>query len=149
MAYRDTLTGEWSGDFSYFTRKQAGIIYRAYKCGNVKMTRKQVNFMYDSVGDTDADTYGLKQAVGFIIDGQFDLAQACIDGREVREVEVVDSITEHLVTQEDAEFAVSHYGWGYDGHETNDWRAQLGMFAELLIGTIYEERVTHTEWAIC
>ena len=84
MAYRNVLTGEWEGSFAYFTRKQANIIYRAYKTGRVKMTRKQTSEMYDMVEDTEADYTLYQRVCGFICEGKDNLAQALLNGREVR-----------------------------------------------------------------
>ena len=73
-----------------FTRKQAGVIYRAVKTNKITMGREAVSYMYDLVdyydseridwhGDINSAIRELKMAVDAIFDGNYEEAQECID----------------------------------------------------------------------
>lgn len=76
--------------YSYFTKKQANIIYSAFKRGNVTLTKKQSKMLYDLIGRNERFSpmsmaerqarHSFEDAVKCILDGKFELAQACIDG---------------------------------------------------------------------
>jgi hypothetical protein len=86
--------------YAYLTKKQAGIVYAAMKRGDVTMSKKQVRDMYDMVGDPKANYYHIDNAVGHIINGRLDMAQAEIDGKYTKCVTVVTSVEKVLVTEE-------------------------------------------------
>ncbi len=69
-----------------FTRKQAGVIYRAVKEGKIQMSKEDINSMYywadrECYSDT-ADAYHLdelKLAIDLIFEGCYEGAQNRID----------------------------------------------------------------------
>ena len=137
MAYRDCLTGSWYGNFRYFTRKQAGCIYAAYKRGDLRMTRKQVNHMYNVVGDTEAesDCEFYSQILSFIFDKRLDLAQAMLDGKNVHMVE--HEIKADILVTQDVMDNPSKYGLGW------------GDLIFYEVGDRYEEVIeVTTEWVV-
>lgn len=99
MAYADVLTGNWNGNFAYLTRKQANVIYATYKRGDIAMSKAQANEMYDAVGDTENEgAYAFyKQVLDFIFKKRLDLAQALLDGKQVR---YDDGYEEVAITQD-------------------------------------------------
>ena len=111
--------------FSYatFTRKQANVIYTAFKRGELTMTRKQTSAMYDLVGkqrvtEAEAKMRGMfERVIGFVFDGNIEMAQALLDGREVRKV--YETITK-VYTEQD---------------EADDW------FGYIKVGDTYTEKV--------
>lgn len=92
--------------YNYLTKKQANIVYAAIKRGDLVASRKWINDMYNTVGDcTDSSLEMMNRVnmvVSFISRGQLDLAQAIIDGKDVCERFVVTSITNVLITEENA-----------------------------------------------
>lgn len=72
-----------------FTRKQAGTLYAAHKSGNILMTRKQIDAMYDLVNCPHKDMSAeqrklharLKDALDFVCMDEYELAQDCINGK--------------------------------------------------------------------
>ena len=73
---------------SRFTRKQAGVIYRAYKTGEVKMDRETTSRMYDLVndgecvdwnGEINREIQSLKLAIDAIFENDFTKAQQHLD----------------------------------------------------------------------
>ena len=80
-------------DYVKFTKKQANVVYAAYKRGDVKMTRKQVTHLYNCVGTNDFKFSGV---CSFICEGRLDLAQAILDGHKVEAYEVKTVVREEL-----------------------------------------------------
>ena len=85
------------------TKKQAGIIYKNIKNGNITVPKGFAKAMYDGVALSDFQlgkaSTNIKdvsekcfKAIDFICNGQIELAQAIIDGHEVTQVKVVDGI---------------------------------------------------------
>ena len=76
--------------YSTFTRKQANTIYGAFKGGEIVLTKAQSRKMYDMIGanwlapEDREFVYALERAIGYIVDGKLDFAQAAIDGKLVR-----------------------------------------------------------------
>lgn len=78
-----------------FTRKQANALFAAYKCGDVFMTRKQINSMYALIGYAYKDMTEeqrklraqFRDALDYIQSCEFDLAQKRINGKSVDEAE--------------------------------------------------------------
>lgn len=74
-----------------YTRKQMGVIYRAMKEGKLTIDKADVSYLYDwadrdyQVFNTndqrqfDAMHYGMKNAVQFVFDGNYESAQVSID----------------------------------------------------------------------
>lgn len=71
-----------------YSRKQAGVIYRAFKEGNIEMTKSAVSKLYD-FADRDFDLHemklaenlhnAVKAAVGFIFENNYKSAQVSIN----------------------------------------------------------------------
>lgn len=74
-------------NYSYFTRKQANILYAATKRGELTIDRRTMSAIYDLVGDTSREVYAFRskaeQAIGFLFKDRADLAQAVLDGKTV------------------------------------------------------------------
>lgn len=74
--------------FNYFTRKQANIIYAAIKRGEIKMTKRDVNRMYNLVGVRgfnlsveDCEFLGkLDNVITAIFDSRLDVANGLLNG---------------------------------------------------------------------
>lgn len=76
--------------YSYFTKKQANVIYSNFKRGNVTLTKKQSKMLYDLVGRNERFApmtraerearHSFEDAIKCILEGNFELAQACING---------------------------------------------------------------------
>ena len=136
-AYKDCLTGVWHGDFSYTTRKQAGIVYAAYKRGDLRLTRAQVRDLYDSVGEY---SHYLTECIGHIIAGRLDMAQAIADGYSVEEVtnEIVENVT---LTQE-----------MFDAYKEGHWDEGINVFTFVCckVGDVVERHIGWTEpvWVV-
>ena len=71
-----------------FTRKQAGVIYRAVKEGRVEMSRQAISHMYDLVhdgpavdwnGSANQDILGYHLAIEAIFSEDYGMAQRQID----------------------------------------------------------------------
>ena len=71
----------------FYSRKQAGVVYRNVKQGNLEMTKEAIAFMYDHA---DVERYhdssvistmceAVRDAVQAIFDGDMVLAQACLN----------------------------------------------------------------------
>ena len=94
-------------DYSYMTRKQAGIVYAAVKRGELRAAKKTIGRMYDLVGATELDTASrverghFERCVGHIIDGRMELAQAELDGRTTRRERVLVGTTVRIATEDD------------------------------------------------
>lgn len=118
--------------YSYLTKKQAGIVYAATKCGDVSADKKFIRKMYDLVGirwmdltpDERAIVIHTEQAVDHIVNGRLELAQAELDGRYTEQVWVITSVEKVIVTEE------------------NQWDENISLFAE--IGE--EVEIEHGEW---
>ena len=82
-----------SADFAVFTRKQANVVYAAYKRGEVKMTSKQVKHLYNCVGTND---FTFASVCSFICEGMNELAQAILDGHKVEAYEVETVVREEI-----------------------------------------------------
>ena len=72
--------------YSGFTRKMAGVLYRAVKEGKLQMDRRLVNTMYAyadmytvSEGSEAEKEKGFKDAVDAVFAGDYEAAQASID----------------------------------------------------------------------
>jgi hypothetical protein len=139
MAYLDVLTGTWHGNWAYFTRKQAGVIYAANKRGDIHMSRKQVSDMYDTVGDPDAYDDDYRQMVRFICDNRYDLAQAVIDGKKV-EWRTVYEERDFIVTQD----MFDHLPNTVDGYDVN----MFDIICEEVGGTVTGTRIVSAGWEI-
>ena len=72
----------------YISRKQAGVIYRNVKQGNIEMSKDAIALMYEAVDSLDGYYKGsvlgnavelLLMAVDAIFANNFDGAQACIN----------------------------------------------------------------------
>lgn len=99
--------------YSYFTKKQANILYSAYKQGKVKLSKKFINDMYNLVSIPDANLSlndkifrnHCENAIDHILNGRLDLAQYEIDGFSVHKKYVVVDTIEREATEDD---------WFYD-----------------------------------
>ena len=80
-------------NYSYLTRKQANIIYSAYKQGKLDIKKSIVNKVYDIVGDTrDASVSGgleviqfrfaCERAIQAIFDGEYQIASEILQGKK-------------------------------------------------------------------
>lgn len=80
-------------NYSYFTRKQASIIYSAYKQGKLDIKKSIVNKVYDIVGDRrDASVSGgleviqfrfaCERAIQAIFDGEYQIASEILQGKK-------------------------------------------------------------------
>lgn len=67
--------------YRYLTKKQANVIYAAYKCGDVTMSKATINKMYRMVGVADENYGHFDMACDHIINGRLDMAQAELDGK--------------------------------------------------------------------
>lgn len=62
------------------TKKQAGVIYRNFKLGNIQATADEMSMMYDfvdgrcSAWSAEKMYYALKNCIDFILEGNFDSA---------------------------------------------------------------------------
>ena len=74
-----------------FSRKQMGVVYRAMKEGHITIEKSDVSYLYD-FADSDFQIfntsdkelfekmhYGMKNAVQFIFDGEYESAQVSIN----------------------------------------------------------------------
>lgn len=75
-------------NMSKFSRKQAGVIYRAMKEGRIEISRESVSEMYDLVNDGDCIDWNgsansaiqdLRLAVDAIFESDYEKAQQFID----------------------------------------------------------------------
>lgn len=130
------------------TKAQANTIYRAYKRGELTLPKDFANKMYKTAGMSD---YALRHcrefdgayrtaiateiAAKFIWDGRNDLAQAVVNGREVEEVTVTETIREFEVTQD-----VLDNPEDYGMDEMESWIYE--------VGDIYTEECNHIEYVI-
>lgn len=73
---------------SRFSKKQAGVIYRAFKSGEIKMEQEDASRMYDLVNNGDQVDYNgednraiqqLKLAIDAIFENDIEKAQKHID----------------------------------------------------------------------
>lgn len=80
-------------NYSYFTRKQANIIYSAYKQGKLDVKKSIMNKVYDIVGDRrDASVSGglkviqfrfaCERAIQAIFDGEYQIASEILQGKK-------------------------------------------------------------------
>lgn len=75
--------------YSYFTKKQANIIYRAYKLGELQVSKKMISKMYNIVNTVWDDLcyedknlrFCLEDAIKWYLEGNVEFAQSCIDGK--------------------------------------------------------------------
>lgn len=122
--------------YSYLTKKQAGIVYAATKRGDVTADKRFIRKMYNAVGicwmdltpEERAIVLHAEQAVGHIVNGRLELAQAELDGKYTKEVWVITSVEKVIVTEENID-------------------AIDDLFAE--IGEEYEIEHGEWTWKIC
>lgn len=114
--------------YSYFTKKQAGIVYAAIKRGELSASKKAVADMYDLVGKNmlDYDEQVLRgsfeRCVGHIVEGRMEFAQAELDGKRTRIERVLVGYEEHVADPENNDW---------------DWFFEPG---EIIRDEVYEER---------
>lgn len=100
--------------YKHVTRKQANIIYRAFKNGEIACDKKFIGMVYDFVDlrvhEYDDIDFMLRvdEIVRFICKGRQDLAQAIIDGKTVSRRYFITNIYE--VTKEMVESG-EHWFW--------------------------------------
>ena len=128
----------WGGGYESLTRKQAGIVYGAVKRGDVTLDQRHTREMYNIVGvpRRNLDLHErvilshIDAAVGHIVNGRMELAQAELDGHYTSTEEVVIGTRQVEVTEDnwfDFAFEIDH---------------------DYEIGDIAEEEVTKTVWRI-
>lgn len=88
-----------------WTKKQAGVIYRAHKSGELTVSAETVSRMYDLVNDGDGIDFNgeanreissFKSIVDFIFDGELDAAQAVVDRMEGNVAEAIAAENDEL-----------------------------------------------------
>ena len=89
--------------YEYLTKKQANVVYAAYKRGEVSMDEATINRMYGMVGVAGESFGHFSQACDHIINGRLEMAQAELDGKDTREVCVMVEVRKVVVTEENEE----------------------------------------------
>ena len=90
--------------YSYFTRRQADIIYAAWKQGRVNLDRSRIRDIYGIVGKRELSheesrlEVQAENAVRWLIEDEDEYAQACLDGFYV--IEQYRPVT-RIATEED------------------------------------------------
>ena len=80
-------------NYAYFTRKQANIIYSAYKQGKLDVKKSIINKVYAIVGDTrDCSVksgheiiefkFACERAIQAIFDGEYNIASEILQGKK-------------------------------------------------------------------
>lgn len=95
--------------FSYqsLTRKQAGVVYRAYKSGAVKADKAAMSSMYRLVNlqertpEETRDMFRFIDACGYILEGDYEKAQARLDGKHI--YLMVVAMQTRIATEADAD----------------------------------------------
>ena len=111
--------------YQHLTKKQANVVYAAYKRGDVSMDKATINRMYRMVGVAGESFDHFSKACDHIINGRLDMAQAELDGKRTREVYEVLEVRQVVVTEEN---------W-------DEW-----IFSEL--GDIEEEEIGEWVWKV-
>ena len=73
-----------------YSKKQMGVVYRAFKEGKINITKEDVSYLYDMADGMEVwntndsklagtSYHGMKNAVQFIFDGEYSNAQVSID----------------------------------------------------------------------
>lgn len=109
-----------------WTRKQAGVIYRAHKAGELAVSAETISRMYDLVndgsgidfnGELNREIQAFKTIVDHIFEGELDKAQAMVDRIEGNETNAIVTDDDEL---EDADTYTTSTGITYVYWEQGD-----------------------------